>query len=373
MDSTITQWSGACQGSGSEGPRVQSPRATAAGQWEARLTTPLQNWPVWSWTERHPGQRRGLPFKIRRVTINQTEMWSYWYFTGIWGCPCGQVRQISRGEGSRRNVGARSPFGCLAHVLGLFCVSFGGILRHLVDKIQKRGVTKLKEDGLWGGAVAQSWHIIINSYCASFARVPSGCALGQPGAPRVVYGGGSRRKRGGAGDPQLDGGRWEAEGGSRSHSESEGGDQPSAENSASSGSRSTPVNKPKKRSKKRKSRGGRKTRKKREKPASCSSFLFAAICQVPSSGVHFFFCASSAREKPPKHKVEREKCEATGLCVSTRRQDSLLIHAVQCNGTWTRVIVACKCCDNRVCDHIYLLFFLLRCPVAAIEKRGEAG
>ena len=31
------------QRSGNEGPRVQSPGATAAGQWEARMQTPLQN------------------------------------------------------------------------------------------------------------------------------------------------------------------------------------------------------------------------------------------------------------------------------------------------------------------------------------------
>lgn len=111
-------------------------------------------------------------------------------------------------------------------------------------------------------------------------------------------------------------------------SESEGGDQPSAENSASSGSRSTPLNKPNTVQKKRPARGGRKARKKpqtRELLRTSST----ETCQHLSSGVDFF-CA--AREKPAKHKVEREKCEATGRCVSTRRQDPVT-HAVQCDGT----------------------------------------
>lgn len=373
MDSTITQWSGACQGSGSEGPRVQSPRATAAGQWEARLTTPLQNWPVWSWTERHPGQRRGLPFKIRRVTINQTEMWSYWYFTGIWGCPCGQVRQISRGEGSRRNVGARSPFGCLAHVLGLFCVSFGGILRHLVDKIQKRGVTKLKEDGLWGGrcgTVMTYYHtFLLRIVCARALWVRAWAAWSCAGSLRRRVAPEARRRGRPAAWRRALGG-----GGRLSLAQWKWRRRPAqcrklslfwiAFNSSEQAEKTIQKTQEPRR---------KEDEKKKRKTRELLLVSFHRYLPSPVFRCSLFFCASSAREKPPKHKVEREKCEATGLCVSTRRQDSLLIHAVQCNGTWTRVIVACKCCDNRVCDHIYLLFFLLRCPVAAIEKRGEAG
>lgn len=75
-----------------------------------------------------------------------------------------------------------------------------------------------------------------------------------------------------------------------------------------------------------------------------------------------FSCEHYKRENPSKHKVEREKCEATGLCVSTRLQDSPLIHAVQCNGTWTWIITTFKCC---VAILVYLSLKKIYCPVLA--------
>lgn len=110
----------------------------------------------------------------------------------------------------------------------------------------------------------------------------------------------------------LDACWWEPEGGSQSDSESEGGDQPSAENSASSGPRSTWLNKPRKNNPKKSDLKRKEDRKKEKKSATCSKLLFTAIWKELSSGVFF---ASTTRETPPKHKVEREKCEATGLCV----------------------------------------------------------
>lgn len=115
---------------------------------------------------------------------------------------------------------------------------------------------------------------------------------------------------------------------------------------------------------------GRKTRKKKRKKrevlqTSVHRYLQRIVFRCWLS----FFCVRELqeRESPPKHKVEREKCEATGLCVSTRLPDSLLIHAVQCNGTWTWIIIAFKCCDNgddTICD-IYLFFLVGYCPVLA--------
>lgn len=152
--------------------------------------------------------------------------------------------------------------------------------------------------------------------------------------------------------PQLGGRCWELEGGSQSDSESEGGDQPSAENSASSGSRSTSLNNPKKTILKSKIRRGRKTRKKRKKREVFLTSFHRYLPRIVFRCWLFFF-SSTARENHPKHKVEREKCEATGLCVSTRLQDSPLIHAVQCNGTWTWIITTLKCYDNSVCGAIF--------------------
>lgn len=79
---------------------------------------------------------------------------------------------------------------------------------------------------------------------------------------------------------------------SQSDSESEGGDQPSAENSASSGSRSTSLNNPKKPDPKKvrlEEEGRQKKREREKKNARCSKLLFAAICRELSSGVDFFF------------------------------------------------------------------------------------
>lgn len=83
--------------------------------------------------------------------------------------------------------------------------------------------------------------------------------------------------------------------------------KPVPENTTSSGSRSTWLNKPpKKRSKKVKTRRGRKTgggekkrerEKKQNKTARCSKLLFTAIWKELSSGVDFFF-VRELREKP---------------------------------------------------------------------------
>lgn len=160
-------------------------------------------------------------------------------------------------------------------------------------------------------------------------------------------------------------------GGSQSDSESEGGDQPSAENSASSGSRSTSLNNPKKRSKKvRLEEEGRQEKKRKKREVLLTSFHRYLPRIVFRCWLFFLFFASTARENPPKHKVEREKCEATGLCVSTRLQDSLLIHAVQCNGTWTWILLL----SNVVITVFVIPGFLWYCPVLApIEKCGEVG
>lgn len=58
---------------------------------------------------------------------------------------------------------------------------------------------------------------------------------------------------------------------------------------------------------------GRKTGKKEKKSRRAPNFC-SPLSEKNCLPVLTFF-ASTTRETPPKHKVEREKCEATGLCV----------------------------------------------------------
>lgn len=78
------------------------------------------------------------------------------------------------------------------------------------------------------------------------------------------------------------------------------------------------------RSKKSKTWRGRKTKKKREREkkrevlqTSVRRYLQRIVFRCWLFFFLFFFCAAREKRKAPKHKVEREKCEATGLCVST--------------------------------------------------------
>lgn len=85
-------------------------------------------------------------------------------------------------------------------------------------------------------------------------------------------------------------------GGSQPGSESEGGDQPSAENSASSGSRSSSLDNPKKRSKKVRLEEEGRQEKKEKKTRGAPNF-FSPLSAKNCLPVLTFFLASTTREK----------------------------------------------------------------------------
>lgn len=172
---------------------------------------------------------------------------------------------------------------------------------------------------------------------------------------------------------------WEPEGGSLSGSEREGGDQPRAENSASSGSRSTPLNDPTKRSKKvRLKEEGRQEKKckKREKNKTKPRNQLLLSRQELSSGVNFFGACFSSQEKPlQKHKVWAWEMWSY-RCLKQAPGDSLLIHAVQCNGTWVIPIVFFSFLPNTVINALCVEAVRLEtaCPVLAGRRaRSEGG
>lgn len=110
------------------------------------------------------------------------------------------------------------------------------------------------------------------------------------------------------------------------------------------------------RSKKSKTWRGRKTKKKRERkktrgaPNFCSPLSAENCLPVLTFFFLFFFLCCERKEKSSKAQSWTwEMWSYRLVCFNPRLQDPPLIHAVQCDGTWTWIIIAVKCCDDADC------------------------